>query len=972
MAFQPYDIAMLVPGMAFDGSTLEERSLGGAETAGASMARALARLGHRVTVFANGAGHSLDQGVAYAPLAEWAAFAANVPFDIAIVQRAPEAFAAPLASRLNLLWCHDLALGRSAAAFKGVLWNVDRVMLLSDFHARQHREVYDLPERLIWRTRNGIDLARFRGLESVPRDRKRMVYASRPERGLDVLLDSILPRLLARDPGLRLAVFGYDNPVPHLADFYAALKDKAAGFGASVEWVGPLAKDALYREYARSGLLVYPTPSPGQPQFAEVSCITAMEAMAAGLPIVASAWGALPETVAPDAGRLIDGDPWSDSYAEAFTDAVMAYVGDEAAWERASAAGRGAAEGLDWSGVAAEWSAGFDRLFAEVNDEPVRLARHFYRLSDVGAARAALQGVADPRAEDLRQTIAREYAFLESAEAFAAHYARGGEETDARLAGADASAMFERSDEKRFELFEQILTSRPDIGRILDFGCGHGWCDVYLHNRVGRDWLGVDIDPGAVKWSRTFAERHAKEPARLRFLEGDHTLDLSAEAPFDALLCSEVLEHLRDPAAAIEAMESRVRPGGSVILTVPFGPAEFGTPNWRTFRNHVRAFDRHDLRDLLGSKPGLSIHAVPTGRNALTREAVGFYLVRYDADHAPLGAIDMGRKLRLQRPRQTLSATLIAGPGAEETLRWCLGPLHDLADEIVIADTGLDAAGREIARRFGARLVPGTDPKSDGFEVPRNQALAEAREEWALWIDSDERLVDAPNLHKYLRENMFHGYSLRQHHFAVDAAFDPDLPVRLFRRRAHEGRAMRFFGCIHEHPELALNEGPGPVVVLADAAIAHLGYLAESGRRARFWRNLPLLELDRARHPGRLLQKHFVMRDNVIRAGYELARNGGRVTPGIERLCREAVALYRAHFLGRPGYANVDSLQYYARALEILGEGVDVSFALAAGHEPGAPPAGLRTCRFATAEDLEKELSGRAREALAPFATPYW
>ena len=48
-----YHISMLVPGMPFNGDTLDEKSLGGSETAGLSLAREFSRMGHHVCMFAN-------------------------------------------------------------------------------------------------------------------------------------------------------------------------------------------------------------------------------------------------------------------------------------------------------------------------------------------------------------------------------------------------------------------------------------------------------------------------------------------------------------------------------------------------------------------------------------------------------------------------------------------------------------------------------------------------------------------------------------------------------------------------------------------------------------------------------------------------------------------------------------------------------------------------------------------------------
>ncbi|NIM05539.1 MAG: hypothetical protein GTN65_07960, partial [Armatimonadetes bacterium] len=106
--------------------------------------------------------------------------------------------------------------------------------------------------------------------------------------------------------------------------------------------------------------------------------------------------------------------------------------------------------------------------------------------------------------------------------------------------------------------------------------------------------------------------------------------------------------------------------------------------------------------------------------------------------------------------------------------------------------------------------------------------------DWILWIDADEYLVGGENLGKYLRENMYNGYVIRQHHHALDAEFKPDVPVRLFRN----GRGVKFFGVIHEHPEEGLNQGIQPAVVLSDVHIMHDGYVTEKVRRERFLRNL--------------------------------------------------------------------------------------------------------------------------------------
>jgi predicted SAM-dependent methyltransferase len=71
--------------------------------------------------------------------------------------------------------------------------------------------------------------------------------------------------------------------------------------------------------------------------------------------------------------------------------------------------------------------------------------------------------------------------------------------------------------------------------------------------------------------------------------ESDITRIPVEDASFDAILCTEVLEHVPDPPAALREMSRILRPGGTLLLTVPLGsglhqlPYHFYgglSPNW--------------------------------------------------------------------------------------------------------------------------------------------------------------------------------------------------------------------------------------------------------------------------------------------------------------------------------------------------------------------------------------------------------
>lgn len=144
-----------------------------------------------------------------------------------------------------------------------------------------------------------------------------LAYTSTPFRGLDVLL-AAMPLIRDAIPGTRLRVFSSleTYQVPLERDPYAALYDQCRGT-EGVEYQGGVSQPALAAALREATALAYPN------RYAETSCISVMEAMAAGCLIVSSQLGALPETAAGFA-RLTAVPPDPARHAVLFAEAMVA------------------------------------------------------------------------------------------------------------------------------------------------------------------------------------------------------------------------------------------------------------------------------------------------------------------------------------------------------------------------------------------------------------------------------------------------------------------------------------------------------------------------------------------------------------------------------------------------------------------------------------------------------------------------
>jgi len=152
--------------------------------------------------------------------------------------------------------------------------------------------------------------------------------------------------------------------------------------------------------------------------------------------------------------------------------------------------------------------------------------------------------------------------------------------------GRDRTRMMMLYLEKRTAIGKapvRLLHVAPDYGLYL-----------WLQRQHGLDYVGTDIDA-----------------ARYRHIVGIQTADLTRtkfpDNSFDVIVCSHVLEHIPDDAAAFAELYRVLKPGGAALLLTPYALDGAGTDEDITIRDpqekdrrfgqwdHVRLYDRTDF-----------------------------------------------------------------------------------------------------------------------------------------------------------------------------------------------------------------------------------------------------------------------------------------------------------------------------------------------------------------------------------------
>lgn len=129
--------------------------------------------------------------------------------------------------------------------------------------------------------------------------------------------------------------------------------------------------------------------------------------------------------------------------------------------------------------------------------------------------------------------------------------------------------------------------------RVVDMACGEGYGSAVLAERA-REVVGVDANP------------EAHEHARLRYtqpglrFERGLVEEFDEQAPYDAIVFLQTVEHVEDPGPLLGRFASLVARGGAAYVSTP-NRLTLAPPGAERSENpwHVREYTAGEFRDLL-------------------------------------------------------------------------------------------------------------------------------------------------------------------------------------------------------------------------------------------------------------------------------------------------------------------------------------------------------------------------------------
>jgi glycosyltransferase involved in cell wall biosynthesis len=809
-------ITIVTSGLPFNGNTINETALGGSESAVIYMARELAKL-NNVTVYCNCDKPNIYDNVDYRTLEQFNNDE-KAQTDVLIISRYTNFLSLPIDAKLTILWCHDIQVENMQFA----LGTVDRIFCLSKYHKQLYQKQYQInPYSYIWQTSNGYD----QNIITTKNNQKNnYIYASRPERGLKLLLEKIWPEILINNPDSILNLCGYDNDnvddqTKELYNEINILLEQSD----NIKHHGTLNKTQYYELLSQCEMMLYPS------DFPEISCINAIEAQYNGCKVITSDYFALSETVKTN--TKVKKPYASKEYVNDF----LKLMNNKDTIPNI--------ENYSWENVAKEWDNEIDNMFHKRLEKfKDKIIDNLVYHSDIVAAYELTK--------DIKYKEMLEKSKVDN------------------LTKSDFKSFKKDEDYYLNDRSLQLIDIIKDYDKpltILDLGCNEGILSLPLLKRFNNIEKMVMFD-GSADVLDFVKDSYGEKYPSLEFINDDVRNVLNYDINPDIVIVGELLEHIEDTIQFLEFLMQLSNGSTLFYFTVPRGPWESMIKDAKDI-HHIHNFELNDIKtifrnvDLKISKN----NGTCLGRRGEPCDNWMFWFNGHkDIKFEKLDYMD---KLMKTRPYKSVSVCMIV-KNEEDYLSRCLKSIKDIADEIIIVDTGSTDDSLYIAGKFTDNVHHLDWCEEDGlgdFSRARNYGVDLAGGDYIFYIDADEELTNSRHLFKFINSDYYDAVLVNQMQVcsrdrldALSVVSDESHP-RLFKNNG-----IKFTGIIHEYPSRDDEHVLAKVVQHPNTVILHYGYCnINMIYDEKYDRNRELIHKYYKHYPERKIAKYYMLTDMV-------------------------------------------------------------------------------------------------------------
>jgi SAM-dependent methyltransferase len=145
---------------------------------------------------------------------------------------------------------------------------------------------------------------------------------------------------------------------------------------------------------------------------------------------------------------------------------------------------------------------------------------------------------------------------------------------------------------RRFAVLQKLAGRQVSAARELaEIGCGHGLLQRQIEDAFGKEVCGFDLNENALKQNVSL---HSK-----LFCYDICRRDASLREKFDVIFLFDVLEHISDESAFLQALLSHLAPEGSLVVNVPAG--QWAYSSYDVAAGHVRRYSVRNLQRVMAA-----------------------------------------------------------------------------------------------------------------------------------------------------------------------------------------------------------------------------------------------------------------------------------------------------------------------------------------------------------------------------------